>query len=139
MNNNFVLHNKQVANNCVRVIDQLPTDGTIEVVIRPKEEKRTSGDNAHQWPILHAFADQIRWPVNGELIKMSAEDWKDVLTAAYKEETVRLAQGLNGGVVMLGVRTREIPKKEWPQWIEFLNWAVAEKGVKVPVNKNFVV
>jgi hypothetical protein len=70
------------------------------------------------------------------MVKMDAEEWKDVLTSAYKQETVKLAMGINGGVVMLGHRTREFKKAEWSEWMSFLEWAAAEKGVKIPINKN---
>jgi hypothetical protein len=103
------------------------------VIIQP--DTRTLAQNRCQWPILSAFSSQVRWPINGELQYMSADDWKDVLTAAWKADRLRLAEGFEGGVVMLGLRTREFKENEWDDWMAFLNWAAAEKGVKVPVSK----
>ena len=103
------------------------------VVIQPYT--RTLAQNRCQWQILAAFEKQLRWPINGAMQFISAEDWKDILTAAYRQEMTRIAQGFDGGVVMLGHRTREFTKEGWPEWMEFLNWAAAEKGVKVPVSK----
>ncbi len=71
-----------------RAIEDLPIDKTHVVVIQP--ETRTLANNAAQWPILNAFADQLQWPVNGQMAKLDAEEWKDILTAAYKQETVKL-------------------------------------------------
>lgn len=92
---------------------------------------RTTDQNSAQWPILQAFADQLQWPVNGQMIWMSADEWKDVLTAAFKRERVRLAQGLDGGVVMLGERTSQYGKKQFSEWLEFLNATAADRGVEV--------
>jgi hypothetical protein len=104
------------------------------VVIQP--DTRTLQNNRCQWPILSAFAKQLRWPINGTMQYISDEDYKDILTAAYRQEMTRIAQGFDGkSVVMLGHRTREFTKEEWPEWMEFLNWAAAEKGVKVQVSK----
>lgn len=100
-----------------------------------EDQNRTIDQNKAQWPILAAFSRQLKWPVNGEMVYMSPEEWKDVLTAAYKNETVRLAMGLNGGVVMLGKRTSKFGKKEFGEWLEFLNSVAAERGVKIPVSK----
>jgi hypothetical protein len=96
------------------------------------EATRTLEQNAAQWPILEAFAEQLQWPVNGEMVYMTAEDWKDTLTAAFKREEVRLAKAFDGpGVVMLGQRTSKFPKGRFSDWLEFLHAAAAHKGVVV--------
>ena len=95
------------------------------------ESNRTLEQNAAQWPILQAFAEQAEWPVDGRMVKMSDEEWKDVLTAAFKGETMRLAAGLNGGVVMLGLRTKKFSKSEFSDWLEFLHATAAQRGVVV--------
>ena len=96
-----------------------------------QEPTRTLDQNAAQWPILQAFADQLEWPVNGRMCKMIDEEWKDVLTAAFKNETVRLAMGLDGGVVMLGQRTSGFGKKGFSDWLEFLHATAADRGVNI--------
>ena len=62
-----------------------------------QEPTRSLDQNAAQWPILEAFSQQLTWPVNGAMVRMDPEEWKDVLTAAFKGETTRLAMGLDGG------------------------------------------
>lgn len=105
-----------------------------QVTVEP--EKRSTGDNKKQWPILTAFANQVQWPVNGQMVYMTPENWKDVLTAAFRKEVPKMAMAFDySGVVMLGQRTREFKKEEWPDWMAFLNWAAAEKNVKIPVSK----
>lgn len=100
-------------------------------VVTVQEPTRSTDQNAAQWPILEAFAEQLQWPVNGAIVNLSAEEWKDVLTAAFQGETVRLAMGLNGGVVMLGLRTSQMGKRRFSEWLDFLNATAALRGVVV--------
>ena len=100
-------------------------------VVTVQEPTRSTDQNAAQWPILEAFAEQLQWPVNGAMVNLSAEEWKDVLTAAFQGETVRLAMGLNGGVVMLGLRTSQMGKRRFSEWLDFLNATAALRGVVV--------
>lgn len=95
-----------------------------------QEETRNLEQNAYQWPILEAISKQLQWPVNGEMVYMESADWKDLLTAGFNRET-RVAQGLSGGHVMLGMRTSEFSKAQFREWLDFLNWFAADRGVKV--------
>jgi len=94
-----------------------------------QEPTRSLEQNAAQWPILQAFADQVQWPVNGKMVWLTDEEWKDILTAAFQGETVRLAQGLDGGVVMLGLKTSKFGKRQFSDWLEFLHATAAAKEV----------
>ena len=127
MNCYFVLSHDQARRNAQEAVRNAPHG--YAVVIKPPT--RTIEQNAAQWPILQAFADQLLWPVNGEMVRMSKEEWKDVLTCAFRQEVPRLAMGMNGGVVMLGARTRNFGKKEFSEWLEFLHAVAAERGVTV--------
>ena len=100
-------------------------------VVTVQEPTRSTDQNSAQWPILEAFAEQLQWPVNGAMVNLSAEEWKDVLTSAFQGETVRLAMGLNGGVVMLGLRTSQMGKRRFSEWLDFLNATAALRGVTV--------
>ena len=98
------------------------------------EERRNNGQNAAQWPILTAWAEQKEWPVNGAMTRLSAEEWKDILTAAFEGETSpRIALGLSGGIVMLGRRTSRYGKKRFSEWLDWLNAASHHAGIKIPV------
>lgn len=90
---------------------------------------RNLEQNSAQWPILQAFADQLQWPINGRLEWLQPEEWKDVLTCAFKRETVRVAMGLDGGMVMLGSRTSKFSKAQFGDWLEFLNATAADRDV----------
>jgi hypothetical protein len=83
------------------------------------------------WPILEAFARQLEWPINGMLQKITAEDWKDILSAAFRRAQPRVAQGVDGGMVLLGQRTREFSKREFSDWLEFLHATAADRGVEL--------
>jgi hypothetical protein len=111
------------------------SDYTTPQQITIELETRRLSQNSAQWPILNAIADQVQWPINGMLQTITGEDFKQILTAAWRKEQVRVAQGVDGGVVLLGHRTREFKAKEWPEWMEYLHWFAAEKGVKIPVSK----
>ena len=56
-------------------------------------------------------------------------------TLAHNAVQWRIAQGLDGGMVMLGHKTREFKKDEWPDWMAFLESVAADRGVKVPMSK----
>ena len=100
------------------------------------EPSRTLEQNSYQWPYLEGFAKQLKWPVNGEMVRLSSDEWKDVLTSAFENEVnPRLAMGFDGGVVMLGRRTGNFGKKKFAEWMEFLFAAAALKGV-TPIFKN---
>lgn len=111
---------------------QMAPDG-YHVIIQ--EPTRNLDQNAAQWPILESFSEQLFWPVNGVMNELTPEEWKDILTAAFKRETVRVAQGLDGGIVMLGRRTREFGKKEFSDWLEFLHATAADRGVNIERSK----
>lgn len=101
------------------------------MVVTVAEPSRNLEQNAAQWPILQAFADQLKWPVNGSMESLTAEEFKDILTAAFKRETVRVAMGLDGGMVMLGARTSQMGKREFSEWLEFLHTTAALRGVEL--------
>ena len=95
------------------------------------EPTRNLDQNAAMWPILQAFSDQLQWPVNGAMVWMTPDEWKDVLSAAYKREAVKVAMGLDGGVVMLGCRTSKFTVREMSEFLEFLHATAAARDVDV--------
>ena len=95
------------------------------------EPTRNLNQNAAQWPILQAFADQLQWPINGRMEWLTPDEWKDVLTCAFKRETVRVAMGLDGGMVMLGSRTSEFTTSKFGEWLEFLHATAADREIEL--------
>ena len=100
-------------------------------VVQIGEPNRTLSQNAAQWPILEAFSEQLLWPVNGAMTQMSAENWKDVLSSAFRQQQPLIAQGINGGMVFLGQRTSKFSKKDFSEFIEFLHATAIDRGVVV--------
>lgn len=124
----YVLSHQQARQRAIGAIVIAP-DGYCVTVGEPT---RNLEQNAAQWPILEAFSQQLQWPVNGQMVYMSAEEWKDVLTAAFERESVRLAMAIDGpGVVMLGIRTSQMGKRRFSDWLEFLHATAAARGVVV--------
>lgn len=113
--------------NCIQHIQNAPNGFIVSV----GEPTRNLLQNAAQWPILEAFSAQLEWPINGVMSKLEADDWKNILSAAFRRETVRVAMGLDGGMVMLGQRTSKFSKQEFSDWLEFLNATAAIRGVKL--------
>ena len=123
----FKLVHLEARQRAIEAVANAPDGFIVEV----KEPTRNLDQNAAQWPILDAFSEQLVWPVNGVMCKMTPEEWKDVLTAAFQNETARLAMGLSGGVVMLGMRTSKMPTKVFSEWLDFLHHVAADRDVDV--------
>ena len=123
----FILVHETARRRALAAVSTAP-DGFVTIVCEPT---RNLDQNAAQWPILQAFSDQLVWPVNGKMETLTPDEWKDLLTSAYKRETVRVANGLDGGMVMLGARTSKFSKKEFSDWLEFLHATAADRGVEL--------
>jgi len=131
MKQTFVLVHETARKRALAAVTTAP-DGFVTVVCEPT---RNLDQNAAQWPILQAFSDQLVWPVNGRMETLTPEEWKDLLTAAFKREAVRVAMGLDGGMVMLGARTSKFGKKEFSDWLEFLHATAADRGVDLEMDR----
>lgn len=105
-----------------------------DMVVTISELNRSLDQNAMLWRLLTMFSNQIQWPVNGRSQNLSPEEWKDLLTAGFKAERegleIRVAQGLDGGFVMLGTRTSTMGKREFSDFIEYIHAEAASRGLK---------
>lgn len=115
----------QARRGAVECVQQAPEGYVVTV----QEPTRSLDQNAAMWPILQAFADQLQWPVNGAMVWMTPDEWKDVLSAAFRRESVRVAMGMDGGMVMLGSRTSKFGVREMSEFIEFLKATAAARDV----------
>lgn len=100
-------------------------------IVTLAEPSRNLDQNAAMWPILEAFSKQADWPINGRMGKLTADEWKTLLSAAFRKEQNRVAPGLDGGFVMLGQKTSHFSKREFSDWLEFLHATAADRGVVV--------
>lgn len=125
MKKTFRLVHKEARKRAAAACTEAP-DGWVVTVSEPS---RTLDQNAAQWPLLQAFADQKQVCINGAMVWASADDWKDILTALFKEE-MRVAV-VNGRMILLGQRTSKFGKKKFSDWLEFLHSMAAEMDVDV--------
>lgn len=98
------------------------------VVIRLGRERRSLDQNAKLWPMLTDVAKQVEWLKDGEKAMMSAEEWKDLFTASLKQQS--MAPGIEGGMVVLGMRTSRMNKELFSQLIELIYSFGSERGVE---------
>lgn len=96
-------------------------DGWIVTVSEPT---RSLDQNALMWPLLEDIARQVEWYGN----RLTADEWKDVLTAALRKEKV--VPGINGGFVVLGQRTSKMGKREFSELVDLIYAFGAERGVR---------
>ena len=94
-----------------------------------KPQLRTVDQNALMWGLLRDIAKQIPWPVNGSMHWLEAEDWKDIFTAGLTKHH-RMAQGIDGGFVILGMRTSKMTKEQVSELIELIYSFGAEHSVR---------
>ena len=112
-----------------RAADYILREAPDGSVLKIGPASRSLDQNSKLWPMLTDVSRQVPWYVDGELVFLCEEDWKDLFTAALKKHT-RMAKGLDGGVVMLGARTSRMPKAEFSDLIELVYAFGAERGVQ---------
>lgn len=101
---------------------------SVRVILEEFLPIRTHEQNAKLWACLGDIAEQVDWPVNGVMSKLTPEDWKDILTAGLKKNQ-RVAAGVEGGFVLLGERTSRMKVGEMVELIEFVLWFGSEHDV----------
>lgn len=99
----------------------------LELVI--KKEKRSLDQNAKLWATLTDIANQVDW--YGQ--KLSADDWKTMLTATLRKQ--RTVPGVDGGFVVLGLSTSKMTKEEMSELLELAMAFGASKGVRFAVEE----
>lgn len=115
----FILAHPQARANAIEAIRQAPDGYRVEV----KPQNRTLEQNARMWAMLTELSRQVVW--HGQ--QLTAENWKDVLTAALKRQQV--VPGVDGGFVVLGTSTRRMTKGEMAELIELITAFGVEHGV----------
>ena len=76
------------------------------------------------WANLEDIAQQVVWYG----VKLTKEEWKDVLTAALKKQKV--VPGIEGGFVVIGARTSKMTVPEMTELIELSTAFGTQQGVK---------
>jgi hypothetical protein len=97
-----------------------------DVVVRLCRPNRNTAQNALLWALLTEVSQQVEHCG----MKLSHEDWKALMSAAFENE-VRMVPNLNNnGFVMLGARTSQYSKKKFSEFIEFIYAAGSDRGVE---------
>ena len=100
----------------------------VRVTVEEYEPRRSDIQSDKMWAMLRDISNQVEWMVDGVMQKLPPECWKDILSAGLKKNQ-RVAQGVEGGFVILGVRTSKMKVGEMAELIEFIQFFGDEKGV----------
>lgn len=120
MPSRFRLISPTVRFNAIEAIRTAP-DGYLVTISEPK---RSLEQNAALWSALHEIATQVEW--YGQ--KLSAEDWKDMLTASLRKS--RVVPGIDpGSFVVTGLHTSNMTVAEMSALLDLAYAFGAEKGV----------
>ena len=122
----FFLVHAQARQNAVECVRTAPDGWCVEV----KPRTRSLEQNSRLWAALADISRQIQWPVNGVLMHLPPEDWKDIFTASLRGE-MRFTVGTEGGQVLLGQRTSRMTVKEMSDLLELINSFAAKRGIEL--------
>lgn len=115
----FVLSHSTARQRAIEAVRDAP-DG---YVVRVTQKTRSLEQSALMWALLNELSKQVIW--HGQ--KLTAEEWKDMATAALKNQKV--VPGISGGFVVLGARTSKMTRAEMSELIDFLYAFGAEHEV----------
>lgn len=116
----FVLAHRQARAGAELAIREAP-DGYVVTICPPT---RTLDQNAKLWPMLGDVSRQVDW--YGQ--RLTADEWKDVFSAALKKQKV--VPGLDGGFVVCGQSTSKMGRQTFSDLIELIYSFGAERGVQ---------
>ena len=85
---------------------------------------RSLEQNRMMWANLEDISQQVVWYG----VKLTKDEWKDVLTAALKKQKV--VPGIEGGFVVIGARTSKMTVPEMTELIELSTAFGTQQGVK---------
>ena len=115
----FILAHAQARKNAIQAVCDAPEGYRVEI----RQPTRSLDQNARMWAMLTEVARQVEW--HGQYL--TAENWKDIFTAALKRQDV--VPGIDGGFVVLGTSTRNMTVGEMSELIEFITAFGTDRGV----------
>ena len=121
-----VLHNRQQAHTAIIAAYEAAKEqlqAGRKLVLTLTEETRSVEQNAKMWATLAEIANQVDW--YGQ--KLTAEEWKWVLSASLKKQ--RAVPGIDGGFVVLGQSTSKMTIAEMSEMIELSVAFGAQQGI----------
>lgn len=131
MNPQITVRDRSQAQSAAKWVLRMVTKGLEagSVVITMGREQRSLDQNSKMWAMLADVARQAKLVINGQQVQALPEDWKDVFTAALRKEN-RMALGIDGGVVFLGMRTSRMKKAEFRDLIEIIYAYGSEQKIR---------
>jgi hypothetical protein len=117
--NVFIINDEAIRLRAIEAVRRCPTGQVVSI----KGKTRTLEQNARLWPALHDVADQIVW--HG--VKLTAEEWKDVFTAALKRQ--KAVPGIDGGFVVVGGHTSTMTKADLSELLDLIYAFGSERAV----------
>lgn len=122
------LHNRQQAHQIIkdRLFPYLGANLQAErrLVLTVKPSTRSLEQNARMWAMLTEISEQVEWYGH----RLTAEEWKDVFSAAMKR--AKVVPGLDGGFVVCGQSTSKMTRAEMSEMQTLMEAFGAEKGVR---------
>lgn len=122
------LHNRQQAHQIIkdRLFPYLGANLQAErrLVLTVKPSTRSLEQNSRMWAMLTEISEQVEWYGN----RLTAEEWKDVFSAAMKR--AKVVPGLDGGFVVCGQSTSKMTRAEMSEMQTLMEAFGAERGVK---------
>lgn len=115
----FVLHETSRRNAMTALVNA--PDG-MEVIIQPRKRTLPQNDKLHA--VLRDISEQVVW--YGE--KLSVDEWKIILSASWKKQSVK--RGIDGGFVVMGISTSAMTKAELSELVELAYAFGSEQGVR---------
>jgi hypothetical protein len=103
----------------VRAVQEAP-EGRVITIAKPK---RSNVLNAKMWAVLTQL-EPIEWYGN----RLTKEEWKDVITASLKRQ--KIVPGIDGGFVVCGLHTRDMPSGEIWDVIDTAYALGSERGIR---------
>jgi hypothetical protein len=95
-----------------------------KVQLTAKTETRSLAQNRRLWAMLGEISNQVVW--HGR--KLTAEDWKHVLSASLKKQDA--VPGIDGGFVVLGLSTSKMTVSEMTDLQTLIEAFGADQGVR---------
>lgn len=122
----FIIRDAKSRAEVARWASECSTGVTVEF----KAARRNLDQNALMWCLLQEISRHVVWYG----AKLSADDWKDVLTASLRK--ARVVPGIDAGTyVPLGMRTSDMTKPEMAELIELIYAFGAQHGVQFPASQ----
>ncbi len=101
--------------------------GGASLVLEVRKDTRSLEQNRRLWSLLSDLAHQVNWHGN----KLTADEWKCVMSASLKRQKV--VPGLDGGFVVLGQSTSKMTRAEMAELQELIEAFGAQQGVQFKV------